>query len=428
MRFFIFLFLFFQGFNPSSWGQLPDIASIPQGYLQDQALFFEPAEQVLIRGHLEAFNQNSDIQLFCITFPNRSIPSLLKSYHQDYYNRTFAPPPVEKSLLILLDTYHEKIDLRASLEFAQLPYRQNWELLIKKHLEKIFSRSKKVKSFDQLLRALEKIPSLPRAFAWSSFLLLQTLGGLALFILLAATAFFFWHARKKKSKLTLSQTYSAQPFVRETLALEHNKPNPLEPHQAADAKIREHLKEIEYLALLRDGAFSHRRREDIRDLIERELLFFNNKYRDELSEKELKQLESTEAVLQKILKQPGPHLRCDFSYVQEYIHNFMVSAYSWEKYQDEYSPESIISTKAHFILLFNKTVKVDRPQGYQILNFYLHQVRKLENHPDLFLKKKGKSDNLALFSRKNQKSPGISQKPNPRKKLFNGGGSLGNWE
>ncbi|MEO1652256.1 MAG: hypothetical protein AAFU64_01820 [Bacteroidota bacterium] len=412
--------------SPIVHGQPSTKVDLPSDYLQDRARFFDPVDQILIQKRLEEFNQKSDIPLFCITLPNRSIPPLLKSYHQDFYEHPLEMEALDQALLLVINTNQPALHIIVDPDISNHSLRKNWEKTIRSHLDPLFESSEKAEIFDLMLLDLAQSASLNQLEIWISDRVFLLGGLLALLLFLASALLFYWYARKKKRLPTLSQTYSAQPFVRETKAYKNQKPASEEPHLPADTKIRELLVEIEELALLRDAAFSHRRREDIRDLIERELLFFNHKFRDELSEKELQQLQSTEEILLKILKHPGPHLRCDFSYVQEYIHNFMVSAYSWERYNRQFSPESIISTKAHFILLFNKTLKVDRPQGYQILNFYLHYIRKLENHPEVFLKKKALPSEAAFASGKapNRKS----YRPHARKKMFMGGGSRGNWD
>ncbi len=134
-----------------------------------------------------------------------------------------------------------------------------------------------------------------------------------------------------------------------------------------------------------DPAFAAEDRAKAQAYVEAELRYFANQHQNELTPADQARLTTAERYFDKLLKDPSLLMSCDYTYVSSYIDNFMQDNSLWERYRDEFSIESIISTQAKFQTKYEKLRRDIHFSEKNILDFYLHFVRKLEHQPAFFL-------------------------------------------
>ena len=231
-----------------------------------------------------------------------------------------------------------------------------------------------------------------------------------------------------------TQTYSAEPYVLESYDNSENAELlAFGSLIQADQNLSIYAHQAQELGLLSDQAFPERKRENLREFLEVELLYFRDKYLERLHEKDKKRLLEDEKYLQRVLKTPGNTLNPNFSLINTYIDNFIRNEGIWEKYREYYTRDSIINTKAKFLAYYKKMLEDIQVSGDQVLHFYLHSIKKLEKNPEAFLTPKQVSQEQ-IKSILSKKSIQNHKKKQKKKKIyplggekFEGGGSAGNW-
>lgn len=275
-------------------------------------------------------------------------------------------------------------------------------------------------------------------FLWVNTQDEDTLGMLPFIVLMSAffilTFVVIWYIFHKNQQEPKTQTYSSIPYVLESYDNSHIADLiEFSSLTQADQNLSNYAHQAQDLGLLSDKVFPERKRENLREFLEIELLYFRDKYLERLHEKDQKRLLEDEKYLQRVLKTPGNTLNPNFSLINTYIDNFIRNEGLWEKYRENYTRDSIINIKAKFIAYYKKMLEDVQVSGDQVLHFYLHSIKKFEKTPEAFLTSKQVSQEQiqSILSKKNK----VTNHQAPYKKKiyplggekFEGGGSAGNW-